>query len=220
VSRRARALGFLAAAVVCGLLAAMVAAGYRSSVEAGYGELRPVVVAATELREGVPLGPAEVRSALTVRRVPARFAPATALRRPSDALGQAPSAPIPAGAYVLAEQLEVPRPEPAAAPGLGAGKRPVEVSVSGAGALLLGGGSPEGARVDVVVSRPSGLGERARTYIAARGVRLLALEGPGGPGEGWTATLALTSPEALELISADSSGRQIRLLPDPAASGL
>ena len=86
----------------------------------------------------------------------------------------------------------MPEPEARSSPGVGRGRRPVEVGVSGAGALLLGGGAPEGARVDVVVSQPAGLGNKARTYIAARGVRLLALEGPGGPGEGWTATLALT----------------------------
>ena len=40
MSRRARALGFLGAALVCALLAALVAAGYRSRVEASYGELR------------------------------------------------------------------------------------------------------------------------------------------------------------------------------------
>jgi Flp pilus assembly protein CpaB len=215
VSRRGRAIGFLAAAIGCALLAALAASSYRSRVEASYGELRPVVVAAEDLQAGVPIGPAEVRSALEVRRVPARFAPATTLRRPADALGQAPIAPVPAGAYLLGEQLEVPEPEPGPTPGLGRGRRPVEVGVSGAGALLVGGGSPEGGRVDVVVSQPSGLGRRARTYVAATGVRLLALEGPGGPGQGWTATLALARSQALELIAADASGRQIRLLPGP-----
>jgi Flp pilus assembly protein CpaB len=215
VSRRARAIGFLLAAVACALLAAVVAASYRSRVEASYGGLRPVVVATKDLRPGDPIGPGDLASELAIRRVPARFAPASALRHPTDALGRAPSAAIPAGAYVLGVQLEVPRPEHAPTPALGGGRRPVQVSVTGAGALLVDGSSPEGSRVDVVVSRTSGLGLKARTYIAARNVLLLALEGPGGPGEGWSATLALTRPEALELISADSSGRQIRLLPDP-----
>ena len=107
------------------------------------------------------------------------------------------------------------RARAAPSPAIEGGRRPVQVNVTGAGALLVEGSSPEGSRVDVIVSRPSGLGERARTYIAARRALLLVLEGPGEPGEGWTATLALTRPEALELISADSSGRQIRLLPAP-----
>jgi pilus assembly protein CpaB len=215
VSRRARAVGFLIAAIACALLAALIAAGYRSRVEASYGGLRPVVVAATDLPPGDPIGPGDLATQLAVRRVPARFAPTSALRRRTDALGRAPSAPIPAGAYVLGVQLEVPRPKHAPRPALGGGRRPVQVGVTGAGALLVDGTSPEGAQVDVVVSQTSGLGQKARTYIAARGVLLLALDGPGGPGEGWTATLALTRPEALELISADSSGRQIRLLPGP-----
>jgi pilus assembly protein CpaB len=215
VSRKARAIGFALAAVGCALLAALVASGYRSRVEASYGVLRSVVVAATDLPAGEVFGPRNLGASLTVRRVPARFAPASALRRPTDALGRAPSAPIPAGAYVLGAQLEVPQPKEPRPPAIEGGRRPVQVNVTGAGALLVDGSSPEGSRVDVVVSRPSGLGERARTYIAARRALLLALDGPRGPGEGWTATLALTRPEALELISADSSGRQIRLLPAP-----
>ena len=44
-------------------------------------------------------------------------------------------------------------------------------------------------------------------------MRLLALQGPAGPGEGWSATLAVTEQQALELIGAESAGREIRLLP-------
>lgn len=215
MSRRTRALAFLGAALACAALAAVVAAGYRSKVEAGYGGLRPVVVAAAELPAGEVIGPAAVRRGLALRRVPVRFAPPDALRSPADALGRAPAAAVPAGAYVLGSQLEVPRPERAPTPGLGRGRRPVEVGVTGAGALVVGGRPPEGARVDVVVSQPSGLGRPARAFVAAEGVRLLALKGPAGPGEGWSATLALSRRQALELISADASGRQIRLLPEP-----
>jgi Flp pilus assembly protein CpaB len=212
VSRRGRALGFLVAAVVCALLAAMVAAGYRSRVDGRWGELRPVVVAARDLPAGRPLGPAALES-LSVRRVPARFAPPGALRGPAEALGRAPAAPVPAGAYLLASQLELPRAERPRRPALAGGRRPVQLRVTGAGALLVGGGGPEGGRVDVVVSRSPGLGRRAHTWVAASRVPVLALDRPTGPGEGWTATLGLTRSEALELISADASGRQIRLLP-------
>jgi Flp pilus assembly protein CpaB len=74
-------------------------------------------------------------------------------------------------------------------------------------------GSPEGSRVDVVVSRQAGLGRSARARIAATGVRLLALQSPPGPGEGWSGTLAVTEQQALALIGAQSAGREIRLLP-------
>ena len=212
MSRRVRALAFLGAALVCAALAATVAGRYRSGVEARYGPLRPVVVAATELAAGTPIGPAETRRALAVRRVPARFVPEAALRRPADALGRVPAATIPAGSYVLSAQLVVPQPR-ARTPGVGGGLRPVQIAVGGAEALIVNGASPEGTRVDVVVSEQSGLGRRGRTFVAAAGVRLLALTGPGGPGEGWSATLALTRPQALDLIAAESAAREIRLLP-------
>jgi Flp pilus assembly protein CpaB len=215
VSRRARALAFLGAALACAILAATLAGRYRSSVAAQYGELRPVLVATSELPAGQPIGPAESRSALEVRRVPAAFAPPGALSHPRDALGRAPGAAIPVGSYVIGAQLAVPVTEPPAPPGVGRGRQPVQLAVSGAEALLVGGASPEGTRVDVVVSQQGGLGQRSRTYVAASGARLLALVRPGGPGESWSATLALLRDEALDLIGAETAGRQIRLLPLP-----
>jgi Flp pilus assembly protein CpaB len=215
VSRRTRALVFLAAAIACALLAATVAGRYRSRVAAQYGPLRPVVVAAAELPAGHVLGPKQAKGSLTVRRIPSRFAPPGALRNSGDALGRAPGATIPTGSYVLDAQLVVPHASPPPTPGAGRGRRPVQIGVTGAEALTVGGATPEGSRVDVVVSQPGGLGAKARTYVAAEGVRLLALTGPGGPGEGWSATLALTRDEALELIGAESATREIRLLPRP-----
>jgi Flp pilus assembly protein CpaB len=215
VSRRTRALLFLVAALVCALLAAMVAGRYRSRVEARYGPLRPVVVSTAELPAGQPIGVDQAESALAVRRVPASFVPPGALAHPADALGRAPSATIPSGSYVLGAQLAVPGPDVPPTPGVGQGLRPLQVSVAGAEALTVGDGSPEGSRVDVVVSRQAGLGQSASARIAATGVRLLALQSPPGPGEGWSATLAVTEQQALSLIGAQSAGREIRLLPRP-----
>jgi Flp pilus assembly protein CpaB len=215
VSRRTRALLFLVAALVCALLAAMVAGRYRSRVEARYGPLRPVVVSTAELAAGQTIDVGRVGSALAVRRVPASFVPPGALVRPADALGRAPSATIPSGSYVLDAQLAVPRTEAPRAPGVGRGLRPVEVSVAGAEALTVGEIPAEGRRVDVVVSRQAGLGRSASAHIAASGIRLLALQSPAGPGEGWSATLAVTEQQALTLIGAQSAGREIRLLPEP-----
>lgn len=215
MSRRARAVAFGVAALACAGLAASVAGRYRSGVTAQYGGLRPVVVASAELEAGRTIGPGVVARSLVVRRVPGRFVPPGALRRPADALGQAPGATIPAGSYLLAAQLAVPQPEPPPSARAGRGRRPVQVGVTGAEALLVGGASPEGSRVDVVVSEQAGLGRRARTYVAASGVGLLALSGPPGPGEGWSATLALTRAEALQLIAADAGAREVRLLARP-----
>jgi Flp pilus assembly protein CpaB len=215
--RRGRALVFLLAALVCAGLAATVAGRYRSGVDARYGPLRPVVVARAELSPGKAMGPAEVHRELEVRRVPTSFVPHGALQAAVDALGRTPAATIPAGSYVLAAQLVVPQPQarPAGPAGVGPGLRPVQVPVTGGEALTIGDGSPEGSRVDVVVSEQSGLGRRGRTFVAVEAVRLLALDGPGGPGEGWSATLALTRSQALELIAAETAAREIRLLPRP-----
>jgi Flp pilus assembly protein CpaB len=212
VSRRTRALVFLVAAIVCALLAAVVAGKYRSRVEARYGPLRPVVVSTAELPAGRLIG-VDRASALAVRRVPASFIPPGALVHPADALGRAPSATIPSGSYVLGAQLAVPGPEAPRRPGVGRGLRPLQVAVAGAEALTVGDRSPEGSRVDVVVSRQAGLGRSATARIAATDVKVLALQSPPGPGEGWSATLAVTEQQALSLIGAQSAGREIRLLP-------
>lgn len=215
MSRRTRALLFLVAALICALLAAMVAGRYRSRVEARYGPLRAVVVSTAELPARQPIAIEDVGSLLAVRRVPASFAPPGTLVRPADALGRSPTATIPSGSYVLGAQLAVPRPDHRHTSGVGQGLRPVEVAVAGAEALTIGDGSPEGSRVDVVVSRQAGLGRSASARITATNVTLLALQSPPGPGEGWSATLAVTEQQALSLIGAQSAGREIRLLPRP-----
>jgi Flp pilus assembly protein CpaB len=215
VSRRTRAIVFLVAAIVCALLATMVAGRYRSRIDARYGPLRPVVVSTVELAAGQAIDVQRAGSDLAVRRVPASFIPPGALVHAADALGRAPAATIPSGSYVLDAQLAVPGPAKSRTPGVGGGLRPVQVSVAGAEALTVGGEDPAGRRVDVVVSRQAGLGRAARAGIAATAVRLLALQSPAGPGEAWSATLAVTENQALALIAAQSGGREIRLLPRP-----
>lgn len=223
MSRRWRALAFLVVALVCAVVAASIADGYGSSVASQFGELRPVVVSTSELAADEPIGPGEVRR-LEVRRVPVDFAPPDALGSPEEAVGRAPAVPVPAGSYVLASQLRVPRAKNRSSrPELERGRRPVQIAVTGAEALAATGDSPEGSRVDVVVTTEPGPGAKGRTYVAARGVELLALrEGTGGLGGGeaglapsgdWSATLALTRAEALELIEAENFARQVRLMP-------
>lgn len=215
MSRRARAVAFALLAAFAAALAAGIADGYGSSVAQGYGPLRPVVIAERGLRAGEALGPAEVAAALGSRRVPARFVPPGALAIPGDALGLAPTAAVPAGSYLLAAQLRPPRRSRSEGVALEGHRRPVEITVSGAEALLAAGSAPRRARVDVVVTtEPSGAGA-GRTYVAAAGVPLLAL-GPGadgpGPGGASAATLGLTKREALRLIAAESFARKLTLL--------
>jgi Flp pilus assembly protein CpaB len=214
VSRRARAGGFFVAALFAAVAAGAIADGYGDSVVRGYGELRPVLVARDELRGGERIDPDVAAGKLEVRRVPVRFAPPGVLAAPAQAIGFETVAAVPAGAYVLAAQLRSPgssRPPSR----LGAGRRPVEIEVSGAGALTALGAQPAGARVDVVVtSEPSGSG-KGRTYVAAPGVPLLALA-PGEEGADAataTATLGLTRSQALRLIAAQSFARRITVIP-------
>jgi Flp pilus assembly protein CpaB len=214
MSRRFRAFGFLLAAVIAAVAAAAVANGYGDSVVSGYGELRPVLIAGSGLAAGRPIDPEVAGEDLEVRRVPVRFVPPGALSAPAEAVGLVPAAPVPAGSYLLAAQLHPPRPAgPVAA--LGSGRRPVEIAVSGASALEALGAPPVGSKVDVAVTtEPTGSGA-GRTYVAAPAVPLLGL-GPGGEGiEGETAaaTLALTRPQALRLIQAESFARRITLIP-------
>lgn len=216
MSRRARSAVFLVLALLAAGLAAAIADGYGARVVGGYGPLRPVVVLTRALRPGQPLGPKEIADAMEVRRVPARFAPAGALASPRDALGLAPVSAVSPGSYLVAAQLRPPGRRKRGVPSLGDRRRPVEIAVSGAEALLATGMSPRGTRVDVVVtSEPTGAGP-GRTYVAAAGVPLLALgPGPDGPGPGGAsaATLGLTRRQALRLIAAESFARELTLLP-------
>lgn len=212
MSRRGRALAFGLAALFAAIAAATIADGYGKSVARGYGELRPVLVAGSEISRGQVIDPDLAASGLEVRRVPTRFVPPGALRAPAEAIGLAPTAAVPAGSYLLASQLRAPRAD-AGNRGLGRGRRPVEIAVSGAEALLVTGADPIGATVDVVVTtEPSGSGA-GRTYVAAAAVPLLALGPTSEAGGTAAATLGLTRAQALRLIAAQSFARRLTILP-------
>ena len=219
MSRPVRAAAFATVALGFATVAAVVADSYGASVASQYGELRPVVVAARDLAGGEVLEPGDVGRMLEVRRVPASFVPPGALTAIGDALGRAPAAPLPAGSYLSAALLEVPRRhrrgrEQPIANGL----RPVEIAVTGAEALTAAGRPPQGTRVDVVVTTEPDVGDEGRTYVAAEAVELLALTAGGGAGGDalgeptQTATLALTRAQALRLIEAENFARQVRLM--------
>ena len=215
MSRRARALGFGLLALLAAAGAAAIADGYGASALRGYGPLREVVVLEAGIVAGRRIGPREVGSSLSVRRVPERFVPPDALSAPQEALGLVPRTALRAGSYLLGGQLGVARKAGSTAGRLSGGRRPVEIAVSGAGALLAVGPAPAGSRVDVVVtSEPAGAGP-GRTYVAAAGVPLLALR-PGEEGSvpgSSAATLGLTKEQALRLIAAESFARKVTLLP-------
>lgn len=213
MSPRARALGFLLAASLAAAGAAAIADGYGDRVVRGYGELRPVLVASGDLPPGQVIDPEVAADRLEVRRVPVRFTPPGALAASPEAVGLVPSGPIPAGSYLLAGQLRPPRAASSSAR-LGHGRRPVEIAVSGAGALAALGTHPVGSDVDVIVTtEPAGSGN-GRTYVAAAGVPLLGLGPSAEPAsETAVATLGLTRAQALRLIAAESFARRVTVIP-------
>ncbi len=214
MSRRTRAIAFGVGALLAAVGAGAIADGYGESVARGYGALRPVVVATAQLSAGKSLAPSVAEKDLVVRQVPARFVPAGALRDPVEALGLVPTSAIPSGAYLLAAQLRPPRSE-APGPRLAVGRRPVQIAVSGAEALAIGGVSPVGSRVDVVVTTEPDDGGAGHTYVAAAGVPLLGLgAAPEADATGTAeATLGLTRSQALRLIAAESFARQVTVMP-------
>jgi Flp pilus assembly protein CpaB len=217
MNRRRRALLFLLLAILAAAAAAAIAVGYGARVARGYGPLRPVVVVDAGIAAGQRLGPHEIDSSLSLRRVPARFVPPGALAAPEEALGLVARAQLPVGSYLLGAQLSMEEMGSRREPRLREGRRPVEIAVSGAEALLAAGSSPAGAKVDVVVTNePTGPGP-GRTYVAAVAVPLLALRpNAEGSATGITAaaTLGLTKRQALRLIAAESYARKVTLLPE------
>lgn len=225
MSRRGRALAFFAGAVVFAALAAALAGGYERSVSEQLGDLRPVLVASERIPARRMIGPRQAQHSLEVRRVPLRFAPPGALTGPAEAIGMKPVASLAPGAYVLAEALVSPRREGPKAAIPSRGLSPLELEVSGAGALASSTGARP-SRVDVVVTSEPGPGARGRTYVAAENVELLSIaEGGEGIDEGedplaasaagplYTATLAVAREDALRLIQAENFARQVRLIP-------
>lgn len=222
--RRAHAIAFGAAALVCAGLAAAMAGGYRTDIQTELGPLRSVVVATARVPAHRAIPAKQVGELLETRRVPARFAPPGALSAPDQAAGQAPAVAIPVGSYVLSSQLREPGAGGAGGTdhaSIGPGRKPVEITVTGAEALAAANEDPIGARVDVVVTtEPGPGGGSGRTYVAAKGVKLLSLsqsdggagDYPPADGDQWTATLALTKTQALRLIQAENFARGVRLI--------
>ena len=218
--RRRRGFVLMLVAVGCGALAAASVHDTVQEVESRTGAPVAVVVAADEIADGTKLDRRMARAALTVREVPARYAPRDALSAPQQAVGLEAAVPIPLGAYMTAAMLRDPH-VPAASPApVRSGQRLVEVAVTG-GRDLAAGGVP--ARVDVLVTteRASGGG---RTFVALEDVEVVFAR-PARPADGadadgtpadTVATLRVDARAAVFLTAAQNFAREIRLLTRPA----
>jgi pilus assembly protein CpaB len=216
--RRRRAAVLISLALACGGLAASRVQTRASEVESQVGGLRPVLVTRTAVAPGGRLRAAQ----LAIRQVPDRFAPADALVRPEQVVGQRVAGALAPGAYVTSGALAA-NPSDDRAPGspLRRGERSVDVAVAGGGALTT---AQPGTRVDVLVTTEARSGSgNGRTFLALQDVELLGArasdEGPAGGSDdgvaaraGTIATLRVTLRQAVYLTAAQSFAREIRLL--------
>lgn len=223
--RRRRALVLLALALACGGLAASQVRQAVEEVEARTGAPVPVVVARESLAADREIDP----GSLVVKEVPERYAPRDGLTAPHDAAGLRTSGPVRAGSYLTSGHLQGGSAKGAGGPRRG--ERALEIAVAGGEALA--GASP-GSTVDVLVSTEGREGA-GRTFLALESVQLLDLrpgaqaggsseEGEGaGPasregaaaGATATATLRVTTRQAVYLTAAQNFAREVRLLARP-----
>jgi pilus assembly protein CpaB len=224
-ARRRRALVLLGLALACGGLAASQVRQKVRDVEARTGAPVPVIVA----RESLPPDRQVDPGSLAVREVPERYAPPDALSAPEDVAGLRTARAVRAGSYLTAAHLQG-----AAGKGDGSlrhGERALEVAVAGGDALA---GAAPGSTVDVLVSTEGREGA-GRSFLALEAVELLDLRAgaAGGSadaeeGEGpvtregaaaaasATATLRVTTRQAVYLTAAQNFAREVRLLPRPS----
>jgi pilus assembly protein CpaB len=207
---RRRGLVLLCFALVCGGLAASQVRDRERRAAATLGPLVPVVVAQRDLPADRRLRPGD----LTIRQVPARFAPPDALGGVAELGGARTTVPVAQGGYLTTGALGG-GGRPSGAGALRPGERALELGVAGGGALA---NAEPGARVDVLVTsgREDGAG---RTFVALEDVELLGLRAASGeqgePAPSALATLRVTARQAVYLTAAANFVQEVRLLLRP-----
>ena len=194
MSRRRRAALLLGLALVLGGLAASDVSRRESALREQLGPEVETLVAARPLSAGRRLAAAD----LSVRRVPARFAPPGGRVLPELLTGRRLAVPVDAGGAVGPLLLE--QPEPAGGLGVRKGERAAEVVAAAAPGTVI-----PGSRVDVLVTR-----ERQGTRLAVQDVEVLGVR--GAPERKIAATLRVTPGQAVFLADAGAFAREIRLL--------
>src|SRR5919197_2920266 len=206
MTRRRRAAALLGLALLLGVLAASDVAGREAALRRQLGPTVPVVVVRSPLRAGDRIA----RSALALRFVPERYAPASAFRDPADAVGRRAGVPIAVGADLGPALLRVPRSRATpTGPALRRGERALDLVAVGAVA--------PGARVDVVVT-DDGRGGATRLVLAdAEVLATRPAPAPDAPDAlpRVVATLRVTVRQAVALTAAAATAREVRLLARP-----
>jgi pilus assembly protein CpaB len=215
MTRRRRAAALLGLALLLGVLAASDVAGREAALRRQLGPTVPVVVVSAPLAAGQRIA----HSALAVRRVPARYAPAGAIADPGAAVGRRAAVAIAPGADLDPALLAVPAQRAAAAgPPLARGERALDVL-----ALADPEALPAGTRVDVLVTDDAPGGGTGATHMVLEGAEVLqarpasAADGPAAAAglPRVLATLRVGLRQAVALTAAISAAREVRLLPRP-----
>jgi pilus assembly protein CpaB len=213
VSRRRRAAVLIGLSLILGALAASDVSGREAALRRQVGPAVPVLVARTGLAAGARLD----RSALAVRRVPSRFAPAGAYRSPDEVAGMRAAVAIPAGADLEPALVDDgTRSAGPSGPAIRDGERIAQIVAIGPARSLTAG-----ARVDVLVTREgAGSGAAGSTSLALEDVEVLgagrAPEGRGGSDSGLPRValeLRVSVRQAVYLAAAQSFARELRVLP-------
>lgn len=189
----------------------LLVSSYSGSISNRYGELRPVVVTTSRIARGLEISPSVAVRRLAVRQVPMRFAPASALSDPAEAIGFEPRIGLAGGLYLTVDLVRRPEIPGRRGPTGALGLVPVELSVSAPAGL------GAGIRVDVLVGPSPNATGRGSTRTVARSARLLAID-PADPEAGpepvmRRATIAVTRARAISLVDAETAGRRLTLLP-------
>jgi pilus assembly protein CpaB len=208
VTRRRRALLLAGLALLLGGLAASDVSSRESALRKGLGPSVGVVVARSELTAGSTIR----RESLSVREVPARYAPRGAVADPDALVGLRLSADVAAGQELLPALVGTPGGSPAAGPAVAKGERVAEVVAAAPTGLVVPGG-----RVDVLVTRDDRPGAPGRTVLALEDVAVLTVASAPAAETGGTARVAaslrVTLRQAVYLAAAQAFAQELRLLP-------
>ncbi|CAB4871256.1 unannotated protein [freshwater metagenome] len=215
MSPRRRAALLAGLAIVLGALAASDMAGREAALR---GRLGPAVGVVT-LRRSVARGARIGRSALAVRRVPARYAPAGAFSSPGEVVGARAAVALPAGFDLHPSVLAGGEAGVSGDPLAGArpGERIARIVAIGDARELA-----PGTRADVLITRDDG-SDRVSTRLALSAAEVVSAEPAGSDGEGDLAglprvalALRVSVAQAIALVEAQNGARELRVLPRPA----
>jgi pilus assembly protein CpaB len=214
MTRRRRTAALLGLAALLGGLAASDVAGREAALDRALGPTIAVVVARTQIAAGTTLD----ARALTVRRVPARFAPRLAYASPEVVAGARAASDLQPGQDLTPAAVDD-GSAPAGAP-VRPGERVAELVADGSPSLI-----HAGSRVDVLVTRSGadGASSSGTTSVALEDAEVLAAHAQPADGDAdathatrVAVSLRTTARQAVYLAAAQAFARDLRLLPRAA----